>query len=267
MSSKCKVLILAGNGINCERETENAFDIAGASETKIIHINDLKVKPSILENYHLLALPGGFSYGDHIFAGIVLATDLKYSLYDPLIEFIEAEKLIIGICNGFQVQVRTGLLPGINKEYTRPIATLAPNSSSKFEDRWVHLVANPNSPCVFTKGIKVIYLPVRHGEGRFVPKNKEINDHLKKKQLIALQYADEKGNITNDYPYNPNGSTESIAGICDPTGRIFGLMPHPEAFCHPTNHPFWSRLSKSERKAQGLLIFQNAVKYVKNYLV
>ena len=167
LSNYCKVLVLAGNGINCERETKHAFILAGASKADIIHVNDVKTRPRVLEDYQVLALPGGFSYGDHISAGIVLATDLKYQLYEPLIQFIEAEKLIIGICNGFQVQIRTGLLPGINKEYTRPTATLAANTSAQFEDRWVNLVGNPNSPCVFTKDIEHIYLPVRHGEGRF----------------------------------------------------------------------------------------------------
>lgn len=266
VSNDCKVLVLAGNGINCERETKYAFNLAGAFKAKIIHVNDVKTEPRVLEDYQILALPGGFSYGDHISAGIVLATDLKYQLYEPLIQFIEAEKVIIGICNGFQVQIRTGLLPGINKEYTRPTATLAANTSAQFEDRWVHLVGNPNSPCIFTKGIEHIYLPVRHGEGRFVPRNQEIHSQLRKNQQIVFQYADEKRDITEEYPHNPNGSTDSIAGICDPTGRIFGLMPHPEAFCHPTNHPFWTRLRKSERKAQGLIIFQNAVKHVKEYL-
>ena len=130
----------------------------------------------------------------------------------------------------------------------------------------MNLVGNPNSPCVFTKDIEHIYLLVRHGEGRFVPRNKEIHNQLRKNQQIVFQYADGKRNITEEYPHNPNGSTDSIAGICDPSGRIFGLMPHPEAFCHPTNHPFWTRLRKSDRKAQGLIIFKNAVNHVKEHL-
>ena len=257
---KPKVLILYGYGINCDNETQFGFGLAGAEAEKV-HINQLISGEKGLRDYQILAIPGGFSFGDDIGAGKVLATKIKYNLAEEFQEFINEEKLIIGICNGFQVLVKLGILPGFDKNYTNQDVTLTFNNSGRFEDRWVWLKINQKSPCIFTKGIEKLYLPVRHGEGKFVSKNEIIRERLIAQNQIVVHYADDRGNLS-DYPWNPNGSELNIAGICDETGRIFGLMPHPESFLFPQNHPRWTRMKIKE--GEGLKIFKNAVSFVKH---
>jgi phosphoribosylformylglycinamidine synthase I len=254
-----KVLVLTGYGINCDMETQHAFRLAGADAERV-HLTDLTNGTRELSEFHILAFPGGFSFGDDIASGKVLANMIKYNLGEQVREFIEAGKLIIGICNGFQAMVKMGLLPGLNGDYTTQEVTLTFNDSGRFEDRWVHLHANLRTKCVFTKGLDTIYLPVRHGEGKFVTKNPEMLARLKKSNNIVLQYTDSEGNLAG-YPHNPNGSVANIAGICDDTGRVFGMMPHPEAYQHRTNHPRWTREVLPEEGA-GVAIFRNAVEYV-----
>ncbi len=254
------VLVLTGYGINCDMELAHAFKIAGADAERV-HLTDLINGTRRLSDFHVLALPGGFSFGDDIASGKVLANMLKYNLGKEIQEFINAGKLIIGICNGFQAMVKMGLLPAFGCNYAKQEVTLTFNDSGRFEDRWVHLKAN-KTKCVFTKGIEKIYLPVRHGEGKFVAKNNEVLARLKKNNHIVFQYVDKDGKLAG-YPFNPNGSIENIAGICDETGRIFGMMPHPEAFSHRTNHPKWTREELPEEGA-GIAIFRNAVEYVSN---
>jgi phosphoribosylformylglycinamidine synthase len=254
-----KALILTGFGINCDIETAHAFKIAGADAERV-HINDLINGAKRLSDYHILTFPGGFSFGDDIASGKVLANMIKYNLGDQIKEFIDSGKLIIGICNGFQAMVKMGLLPAFDGDYGTQDVTLTFNDSGRFEDRWVHLIANNKSKCVFTKGIENIYLPVRHGEGKFVVKNPQVLSRLKKGDHIVFQYTDSSGK-TAGYPDNPNGSVDNIAAICDETGRVFGMMPHPEAFQHRTNHPRWTREELPEEGA-GVSIFRNAVEYV-----
>ena len=184
-------------------------------------------------------------------------------LFEELLQFIKAGKLILGVCNGFQLMVKLGLLPALNGNYTEQSATLTFNDSGRFEDRWVYLKANAQSPCVFTRGIDVVYLPVRHGEGKFIPESDAILEQIEKKNLCALQYCTDDGAPTMDYPANPNGSINAIAGICNETGRLFGLMPHPEAYLHRTNHPRWTRENLPE-EGQGLAIFRNAVNFIRS---
>lgn len=258
-----KVLVLTGYGINCDTETWHAFKLAGA-EAERVHINDLINEKEKLEDYHILAFPGGFSFGDDIASGKVLANMVKYNIGEQIQEFIDTGKLIVGICNGFQAMVKMGLLPGFNDDYATQEVTLTFNDSGRFEDRWVHLKANGRSKCVFTKRIDRIYLPVRHGEGKFIAKSPQVLAKLKKGNHIVFQYTDIQGNPAG-YPYNPNGSIDNIAAICDETGRIFGMMPHPEAFQHRTNHPGWTRQELPEEGA-GIAIFRNAVEYVKDNL-
>ncbi len=258
-----KVLILTGYGINCDLETQHAFKIAGADAERV-HLTDLLYRTRKLSEFHILALPGGFSFGDDIASGKVLANMIRYNLGDEILEFIDAGKLIIGICNGFQAMVKMGLLPGFNGNYSTQEVTLTFNDSGRFEDRWVNLRINKSSKCVFTKGIENIYLPVRHGEGKFVVKNPEILARLRAGNHIVLQYVDSTGKLAG-YPYNPNGSVDNIAGICDETGRVFGMMPHPEAFQHRTNHPRWTREVLPEEGA-GVKIFRNAVEYARKKL-
>ena len=261
---KPKVLILRTAGTNCDLETDAAFQLAGA-ETALIHIQNLISGKVDLADYQILAIPGGFSYGDDISAGILLAVEMKHKLAGTLNQFVADDKLILGICNGFQVLVRTGLLPGMRSsengapEMTQR-ATLAMNTSAKFECRWVDL-ATQGSPCVFTKGIKErIYLPVAHAEGRFTAPS-DVLKELELKNQVVFRYA------KSEYPHNPNGSDADIAGICDPTGRIFGLMPHPERFLMKWNHPRWTRLAKptgsNSEEGDGLALFKNAVNHVK----
>ena len=258
-----KVLVLTGYGINCDIETRHAFKLAGANAERV-HINDLISEKERLADYHILAFPGGFSFGDDIASGKVLANMVKYNIGEQIQEFIDSGKLIIGICNGFQAMVKMGLLPGFNGDYGTQEVTLTFNDSGRFEDRWVHLKANERSKCVFTKGIDNIYLPVRHGEGKFITKNPQVFAKLRKGNHIVFQYTDSQGNPAG-YPHNPNGSIDNIAAICDETGRVFGMMPHPEAFQHRTNHPRWTREELPEEGA-GIAIFRNAVVFVKDNL-
>ncbi|HMB45762.1 MAG TPA: phosphoribosylformylglycinamidine synthase I [Candidatus Methanoperedens sp.] len=255
-----KVLVLTGYGINCDIETQHAFKLAGARAERV-HINDLINGKERLSDYHILSFPGGFSFGDDIASGKVLANMVKYNIGEQIQEFIDSGKLILGICNGFQVMVKMGLLPGFNDDYATQEVTLTYNDSGRFEDRWVHLKANKISKCVFTKGMENIYLPVRHGEGKFVAKNPQVLEKLKRGNHIVFQYVDTEGKSAG-YPHNPNGSVNNIAAICDKTGRVFGMMPHPEAFQHRTNHPGWTREELPEEGA-GIAIFRNAVEYVK----
>lgn len=259
---KVKVLVLYGYGINCDNETGQGFKMARATAEKV-HINELISGDRRLKNYQILALPGGFSFGDDISAGKVLANKFKYNLREELNDFIGDGKLIIGICNGFQAMVKLGILPALDKNYEKEKVTLTFNDSGRFEDRWVYLKINQKSNCIWTQNIKNLYLPVRHGEGKFISKNKKVRETLNKQNQIVMQFVDDEGGLA-DYPFNPNGSEDSIAGICDKTGRIFGLMPHPEGFLFSQNHPRWTR--EKIKEGEGLKIFKNAVEFVKNKL-
>ncbi len=259
---KPKVCVLRTAGTNCDQEAAFAFSKVGAS-VELVHVNTLIRQEDSLAEYQILAIPGGFSYGDDIAAGKILANELRHKLIDDLKRFVEAGKLIIGICNGFQILVKSGLLPG-NKELKQD-ASLIINDSGKFEDRWVYLKSQatshkPQVECVWTQNLpEVIYLPVAHGEGKFLTQDKTVLERLKKNGQIAFQYCDEQGNLSG-YPYNPNGSQDNIAGITDETGRIFGLMPHPERHIDIMQHPRWLK-AKSNGEGGGLQIFRNGVEY------
>ena len=262
-----KVLVLRTAGTNCDKETAFAFCEAGA-ECEFVHINELKSKAQRLADYQILVLAGGFSYGDDIAAGKILANELKYTLVDELQHFIKDGKLIIGICNGFQILVKAGFLPG--DDGMEQEVTLTINDSAKFEDRWVYLRTQEpknsrTNKCVWTQGLpEVMYLPVAHGEGKFVARDKAVLERLESNGQVALRYCDEKGNSAG-YPYNPNGSENDIAAICDETGRIFGLMPHPERHSFGWQHPRWTR-EGLKTMGDGLRIFSNGVEYAKKYL-
>jgi len=260
VNEKPSAIVLCGFGINCENETAYALQVAGANAQKV-NLVDLLGGQASLSGHHLLAIPGGFVFGDDLGSGKVLANKLKFGMRSQLKEFIEEGNLVMGICNGFQAIVKLGLLPAFNKEYFTQSATLTNNDSGRFEDRWVYLKTNPKSQCVFTKGLKKMYLPVRHGEGKFVPADNGALQQLVQGGHVALQYTDEQGGLAG-YPYNPNGSVHNIAGICDETGRVFGLMPHPEAYLFRENHP---RFSRGEAKEPlGLEIYKNGVEYIKS---
>ena len=269
-NNKVKALLITGYGLNCENETAVGFQKCGASPD-LIHLCDLVQNPRKLLDYHILVFIGGFSFGDHLGAGTVLANRLKFRLRKELSEFIESGKLILGICNGFQTMARLGLVPALTPSLFEPQVALAPNDKGVFWDDWVTLIGNPNSPCVFTKNLDKIELPIRHGEGKFIAKDKETLEAIEKNNLVALRYAHpEKLNPTDEFPFNPNGSINSIAGICDPTGRIFGLMPHPEAYLSPYNHPNWNAKKIEgilEKQGSGQLLFQNATNFIVSELL
>lgn len=254
-----KALVISGYGINCEAETRRAFERAGADVT-LMHLSDLMESPVFLHEHHILAVPGGFSFGDHVGSGKILANRLRHGLGESLHEFVGDGRLVIGICNGFQVLVKMGLLPLFNGEFGQEV-TLTHNDSGRFEDRWVHLAVDPGTVCVWTRGMRQIELPVRHGEGKFIARDEVVMQQLRAGGQIALRYARANGDAAaGEYPLNPNGSIDDIAGICDPSGRIFGLMPHPEAFLDGTNHPRWTREGLLPEGA-GLAIFRNAVAF------
>lgn len=278
---KVRVCVLTGYGINCDMETQFAFNLAGA-DARRIHINELLDGSNSLSDFHILAISGGFAHGDFLGAGNALALKLRTKLHDQIRDFVIAKKPIIGICNGFQVLVRSGLLPWLDRDKSGPHAVLLHNKRGRFEDRWVAHVFEENSPCIWTKGLGTMELPVRHGEGRFYM-DPELLEKVESQRLVVVRYGRCSGNLAmGEYPHNPNGSLNDIAGITDPSGTIFGLMPHPEAFLHYTNHPLWTRVKETARRAglwlegdvgaselfehTGLEIFRNAVNYVEDTL-
>ena len=265
--SSTSVLVLRAAGINCDYEAVHAFQLAGAERVGHVHINELVAGRDRLSAYDILVLPGGFSYGDDISGGKVLANELRYKLMDDIETFIQDGKLIIGICNGFQVLVKMGLLPQTTPGIRRQESTVFYNDSGKFECRWVYLRSNPDSPCVFTRNLpETIYIPVAHGEGKIVTESEAVQSRLHESGHIALQYVNppDEEHDKATYPWSPNGSIDDIAGLCDATGRIFGLMPHPERYTHYTHHPRWTR--EGSREPDGLHIFKNAVTYVRESL-
>jgi phosphoribosylformylglycinamidine synthase len=247
-----RAIVLRAPGTNCDEETEHAWQLAGA-EAETQHIGRILESPDRLDGFQILTIPGGFSYGDDLGAGRILATRLGTVLGDTLRRFHERGGLIMGICNGFQVLIKSGLLPGA----ARCAATLTNNDSGHYESRWVRMApASTKSP--FVRGTEPIELPVGHGEGKFVVADPSALSALESSGQVVLRYVDESGRPTQDYPANPNGSESAIAGLCDPTGRIFGLMPHPDRFTDPLQHPRWTRHGL-DRPADGLQIFRNAV--------
>jgi phosphoribosylformylglycinamidine synthase len=269
MGKNVKVVVLRTAGTNCNEETAFAFSSLGA-HVEQVHINALCSGAQKLADHHILALPGGFSYGDDIASGRILANELRLKLADDLKKFIQDGKLIIGICNGFQILVKAGILPGLTKSGQE--ATLFNNDSAKFEARWVHLKVE--SRCVWTQDLPPqVYLPVAHGEGKFIPRDKKVLDALTAGGQIALRYCTAEGGKPS-YPDNPNGSVEDIAGISDATGRVLGLMPHPERHFLFEQHPFWTRLKPVipakagiQKLGDGAQIFENGINYVKKSLL
>ena len=273
--STVKALILTGYGLNCDAETAHAFELAGASSSKV-HINTLIDGRAKLADYHILAFIGGFSWGDDHGAGVIQAVRLKNNIGNQILEFVDNGNLVIGICNGFQALVNLGLLPGFENVYINRSVALTYNDCGNFRNDWVSLIANPESPCVFTRGVEQIDLPVRHGEGKFYAEAECIEQLFRHNQVV-LRYATPAGQPAEcRFPFNPNGSIGDIAGICDPTGRIFGLMPHPEADNHYTNHPDWPRRKEQYRRnnqldnlkkmgTPGIKFFSNAVDFIQRH--
>ncbi|MDA3785991.1 MAG: phosphoribosylformylglycinamidine synthase subunit PurQ [Deltaproteobacteria bacterium] len=274
MVNKVKAIVITGYGTNCENEMAQACRLGGADQVDIAHVSELLHGEYRLEDYHFLNLPGGFLDGDDLGAGQAGAHRFRYAtligtdekIQDQLLRFIRDGKLILGVCNGFQLMVKMGMLPGFANCYTDRQVSLTHNDSSRFEDRWVNLAADSDSPCVFTKGLTHLYYPVRHGEGKFVARDEATMKEIADNKLVALRYTDPNTlEPTETYPFNPNGSPEGIAGLCDPSGRLFGLMPHPEAFLHRVNHPRWTREELPD-EGQGVALFRNAVDFIRKNL-
>ncbi len=254
--NKVRTLIIRAPGTNCDAETAFAFQRAGAVVDSV-HVNHLIRHEKRLCDYQIMVIPGGFTYGDDIAAGKVLANELRLKLGEDILRFIEDGGLILGIGNGFQVLVKAGILPRLSNG-SSPLLTVSANDSGKFECRWVYLYVNKKSPCVFTKGIDSMYLPVAHAEGKVVADPRVLPD-----LNVVLYYTDAYGNSKAGYPHNPNGSVGNIAGICDASGRIFALMPHPERHIRGTQHPQWTR-QRANEYGDGFQVFLNAVKWAKN---
>ncbi|MFH0823498.1 MAG: phosphoribosylformylglycinamidine synthase subunit PurQ [Pseudomonadota bacterium] len=265
---RLRALVPTGHGINCERETAHALSLGGFDEVDQIHLNFLVRGDTDIGRYQLIAFPGGFLDGDDLGAAQACANRLRHSrvsgerLIDRIEAFVRNGGLVLGICNGFQLLVKLGMLPALGGDYRRRDVTLTHNDSGRFENRWVHLTVDPLSPCIFTKGITSLYLPVRHGEGKIIGRDSSVVREIGSAHQAPLRYSLPGCTApTTEYPFNPNGAEQAIAGICDGTGRVFGLMPHPEAYLHRTNHPRWTREDLPE-EGGGLMIFRNAARFL-----
>ena len=275
-----RVAVLFGFGINCDHETKAVFELAGA-EAHRIHVNRFISGDSTLAEFDILAVPGGFSFGDHLGSGRLLGNRMRFAMRDALRDFVDAGKPIIGICNGFQVLVKTGLLPGPDAGQSPDFVqrgSLGLNDSGRYEDRWVTLEFDPNSPCIWTKGMTRMTCPVRHGEGKYIMPTLQALEALSTNHQLTVRYVDPStavGEGLSDtalpYPLSPNGSMRNVAGICDATGLVFGLMPHPEAnyarWLHPDHTRGTAPVGKGDAldswEGEGLQMFRNAVEYVK----
>jgi phosphoribosylformylglycinamidine synthase I len=259
MAATPKALVLRAAGTNCDAETAHSFDLAGAAG-EVAHVNRLADGSIKLADYQLLAIPGGFSYGDDLGAGKVFALELEHRLGGELKEFVDRGGLVIGICNGFQVLVKTGILPGNPGYAVGEAVTLAQNDSQKYEDRWVTLEVQDTSCAWLPRERALIEMPVAHGEGKFIPASAEVLSTLKANKQIVVRYVKPDGSEAA-YPANPNGAVEGVAGITDLSGRVFGLMPHPERYIFHRQHPRWTR-GEGRDPGDGRAIFENAVKYL-----
>jgi len=262
-----KICILRVGGTNCDAETKAALDDMG-TRAEILHLN--KLIDGKLTRYDALIIPGGFSYGDYVRAGAILGKKVSNKFSRELKRFVEEGRPILGICNGFQVLVESGLLPGFEGMWDYPQAALALNSSARFECRWIHLKHENRGKCVFTRKLGIgrkIFIPVAHAEGRFVFQKDKEAEYLRKldeNDQLVFRYCDEKGNYAEgNYPTNPNGAFYDIAGICDPNGTVFGLMPHPERAYWGVQLPNWTAMKEAPKYAHGRLIFESLVEYLK----
>jgi len=273
-SNDINALVLCGYGLNCDIETAHAIELAGARARRV-HINSVIDGSVRLADFRMMVFVGGFSWGDDHGAGVIQAVRMKKNAGEKILQFVDDGNLVLGICNGFQTLVNLGLLPGFDGNYQDRSVALTYNDCGNFRDDWVSLQINADSPCVFTRGLSQMELPVRHGEGKFVAADRVINRLIREKQVVCRYARAEGSPAGGSFPENPNGSADDIAGICDPTGRIFGLMPHPEAFNHPTNHPDWPRTRERAARSgapaaealppTGVRLFENAVDYCSHH--
>lgn len=263
MVKKPDVIVLKSAGTNCDLETKIAFELSGAN-AEIVNFTELFRKKKRLSEFHIMVLPGGFSYGDDIAAGKVWATEINYYFTEEIENFIRQGKLILGICNGFQVLVKLGILPAFDGNIKQCV-TLTFNDIPRYVDRWVYLKKRSMKSAFFTKSSDLLNIPVAHAEGKFITKNSRILERLFRDDQVAFQYVDKNGRVLG-YPTNPNGSARNIAGICDPTGRVLGMMPHPERAILKTQYPNWRR-EKVKVSAMGRTIIAGGVEYARRNLL
>jgi phosphoribosylformylglycinamidine synthase len=271
-----RAIVITGNGTNCEMEAAHACRLGGFDDVVIAHISEILSGSIRLDDFHFLNLTGGFLDGDDLGSAKAQANRLKHAsvegscekLVDQFTRFIRDGKLILGVCNGFQLMVKMGMLPGFDGQYLKQTVTLTHNDCGRFQDRWTYLKVDTESPCVFTSGIdKGIYLPVRHGEGKFLCDTEATLARIESEHLAVLRYSDaDYSEALMEFPANPNGSINAIAALCDLSGRLMGLMPHPEAFVHYTQHPRWTRENLQE-EGDGLIFYKNAVEYARKNLI
>ncbi len=263
-----QVLVLTGYGINCDEEVRYSFERSGAA-ARIVHINDIIEKPAMLADFQAVAFPGGFSYGDDTGSGKALASRIRSNLSEEFAAFAARDTLMLGICNGFQVMVALGLVPSLSGAMKKVEVALEYNATSRYECRWVDLAIEKDSPCVFTRGIERLHIPVAHGEGNFYAAPSTLAE-IERGRLVAMRYTMPDGSAAKgEFPFNPNGSLADIAAVCDPTGRRMGMMPHPERNIAFTNREDWTLLREKLRRegkeipeeGEGLVIFRNAMKY------
>jgi len=272
MSAEVRVAVLSGFGINCEIETMAVFEMAGAKADRV-HVNRLVNGEMTLDDYQIMAVPGGFSFGDHLGSGRLMGNRLRFGLREQVRRFVQAGKPVIGICNGFQVLVKMGLLPGDEDVSLTQTASLALNDSGHYENRWATLEFDQNSQCIWTKGLARMRVPVRHGEGKFVTADRALLDDWAESGQLVVRYVDPDSEYPSasdqvlPYPISPNQSWRNIAGVCDPTGLVFGLMPHPEANHSTWLGATWTREEIEHGEGEGMAIFRNAVKYVEDNLL
>jgi len=261
--AKINSLVLRTAGVNCDCETVRALKIAGSDKVNLLHINQLKKEKQLFRKYDFIVLPGGFSYGDTISAGIILANEIKFIFKKEISDFLKKGKLLMGICNGFQVLVKSGILSD-NREFQQSYSLIR-NDSGRFECRWIYLKINKNS--FWTKKLPdIITLPIAHGEGKFVTKDQDSLSALAREGKVIFQYCNKNGDArVKTYPDNPNGSSYNIAGITSRAGQILGMMPHPERFSLIFHYPFWTALKANNKGVMpfGLQIFKNAIDELK----
>ncbi len=266
--SAVRALVLTGFGLNCDWETAHALQVAGAQVDRV-HLNGLSEGTIKLHHYQIFVVGGGFSWADEHGAGVIMAMRIKHRLQGDLLAFIEKGGLVLGICNGFQVLVNLGVLPGFDTGSFKREVALIGNDCGQFRNQWVKVLPNVSSPCVFTRGLEAMEMPIRHGEGKFFAEPEILRRLQGGNQVIFTYAGPDETPAQGEFPFNPNGSLKDIAGICDPTGRVAGLMPHPEAFVHGTHHPEWTywreKLGREGKKlpheGPGMVLFRNAVNH------
>ncbi|MFW6138271.1 MAG: phosphoribosylformylglycinamidine synthase subunit PurQ [Spirochaetota bacterium] len=269
-----KALVLTGYGINCDYETLQACRAAGF-EARRVHLNDVLESEEGFSAYALVVFPGGFTFGDDLGSGVAFAAKVRFSvaqsgkkLYDLLMEYVHRGGLVLGICNGFQILVRLGIIPACRWRYGEQQATLAPNTGGYFIDRWVNLKVEKKCKNIFTRGMESLRLPLRSGEGRFLARDAGMLDLMEQQGHVCMRYCNERGEPAQDFYHNPNTSQNAIAGISDPSGRVLGIMPHPEAGMSVYQYPDWTRLKAENKgfqhpqKGQGYRVFRNAYNYL-----